>query len=344
MEVDISKKIKEKAYEAGYDLCGIIEAKSFKEFNEYIKVRTTKFPKSTHLYEKLYSLGEPLEKAEWAKSIIVCIRRYNKYKIPGNADKLFGKVYLADGRLSYSKEYSGKVSFEKFLEEQGMKVYGDGVTARWAAVKAGLGHFRKNNFIYTEFGSYVWIDTWMVDANMEYDKESVKTLNACPENCNKCIEACPTKALSGDLTMDRGACIAQLSFNSTDLPSEEIRKEMGTWIYGCDVCQDVCPINKNKWSEEEEFPRLEEISGVLSLEQILAMDEDTLINFLQPRFSYISEDRIWLWKCNALRAMANSGDNKYDKLIENACNDDNDKVRTMALWAMREVTKKGGLL
>ncbi|MBC8061638.1 MAG: epoxyqueuosine reductase [Clostridiaceae bacterium] len=336
MKDDISTKIKKKAYESGYDLCGIIEAKPFNEFNDHIKIRVEKFPKSTYLYESLYSLGEPLEKANWAKSIIVCIRRYNKYKIPQSLDKLFGKVYLFDGRLNYSKEYVEKNLFEDYLKEQGMKTYRDGVTARWAAVKAGLGHFRKNNFIYTEFGSYVWIDTWMVDVEMEYDKEYDKVIKDCPEKCNKCIESCPTKALSEDFTMDRGSCIAQLSFFSTDLPSEEIREKMGTWVYGCDVCQDVCPMNINRWSEEEEFPELNEISEIISLEKIFTMDENTLMNVLKPRFWYISEDRIWLWKCNTLRAMANTGDNKYSKLIKDACNDNNDKVRKMALWALKK--------
>lgn len=214
-----------------------------------------------------------------------------------------------------------------------MKTYSDGVSARWAAAKAGLGYFRKNNFIYTKFGSWVWIDTWIVDLEMEYDEEIDNKNGICPENCNKCIEACPTKALSGDYSMDRGACIAQLSFHSSELPSEEVREKMGTWVYGCDVCQDVCPINKNKWSEDEEFPELDKITELLSLEQILTMDENTLLNTLYPRFWYISKDRIWLWKCNALRAMANSGDIKYINLVKDYCSDKNENIRNMAIWA-----------
>lgn len=337
MKKDISIKIKEKAYVSGYDLCGIIEAKSFNEFNNYLKKRIEKFPKSAHLYEKLYSLGEPVEKADWAKSIIVCVRRYNKYKLPEDIDRLFGKVYLFDGRLSYSNEYSGKINFGNYLKEQGMRVYEDGVSARWAAVKAGLGQFRKNNFLYTEFGSFVWIDTWMVDVKLDYDNESVNKAVPCPENCNKCIKSCPTKALSEDFAMDRGACIAQLSFYSSELPTEEVREKMGTWVYGCDVCQDVCPMNANKWNEEEKFPEIDKISESLSLEQIFNMDENTVLDVLYPRFWYISKDRIWLWKCNVLRAMANSGDIKYIKLIKQACNDNNDKVRNMALWALEKL-------
>jgi epoxyqueuosine reductase len=132
MQEDVSIKIKKKAHELGYDLCGIIEANSFTEYSKYLNKRVEKFPNSTHLYRNLFSLAEPLEKADWGKSIIVGIRRYNKYKIPKDLDKLFGKVYLLDGRLPNSKEYSGNILFTKYLEEQGMKTCEDGVTARWA--------------------------------------------------------------------------------------------------------------------------------------------------------------------------------------------------------------------
>jgi len=339
MQEDFSTKIKKKAFELGYDLCGIIEANSFKEYSKYLNMRVEKFPSSTHLYKNLFNLAEPLEKADWGKSIIVCIRRYNKYKIPKNLSKFFGKVYLFDGRLPNSKEYFGNILFTEYLKEKGMKTYEDGITARWAAVKAGLGSFGKNNFVYTKFGSFVWIDTWIVDFKLKYDKENPSEMDSCPENCHKCIEACPTKALCEEYTMDRGSCIAQLSFFSSELPSKELRDRMGTWMYGCDVCQNVCPMNKGKWSEEEDFPGLDDMVSFLSLEQILTMDENTLLNIIYPRFSYISKDRIWLWKCNAIRAMVNSRDNRYYDLIKDACKDDNAKIKAMAISACKHWIK-----
>lgn len=181
-------------------------------------------------------MANPLEKAEWGKSIIVCIRRYNKYRIPQSLEKFFGKLFLFEGKLNYSEEYTRKYLFEQYLKELGMRIYKDGVPARWSAVKAGLGRFRKNNFLYTKFCSWVYIDTWIVDAEMEYDSESYE-LPACPENCRRCIDACPTKALADEYSMDLGICIAQLSFYSSELPSKEMIEKMGTWIYGCDVCK-----------------------------------------------------------------------------------------------------------
>lgn len=337
MEMDISEKIKQRAYELGYDMCGIIKAEEFTEYTQYLKLRVEKFPKSEELYKKLYDLSDPQKKAEWGKSVVVVVRRYNKYRIPKSLQKYYGKVYLFDGRLEHTREYKGKVLFEEYLKQLGMKTSQDGVTARWAAAKAGLGIFRKNNFIYTKFGSWVWIDTFIVDYEMKYDNPIVNEIQPCPENCRRCIDACPTKALSGEYSMDRGLCIAQLSFYSSELPSENIRESMGTWLYGCDICQEVCPMNKNKWDENEDFPELDKVIDLCESEKILEMDEETFRSIIYPRFWYISKDKLWLWKSSALRAMANSGEDKYFDLILSHCNDNDDRIKETAQWARKKL-------
>ena len=112
---------------------------------------------------------------------------------------------------------------------------------------------------------------------------------------------------------------------------------MGTWIYGCDVCQNVCPMNKNKWEEKEDFAGLSDVTQYLSLESIWKMGEKTFLEIIQPRFWYIGQDGLWIWKCNALRAMANSGDKKYHKYIKEAVKDRDHNIRNMALWACQKL-------
>jgi epoxyqueuosine reductase len=332
----ITADIKGKAYALGYDLCGVIPASSLKEYSIYLDKRIERFPKSRHLYEKLYDLGSPEKKEKWAKSIVVCVRRYNKYKIPPEIDKYFGKVYLFDGRTTYSEEHKSTVLFEEYLRNLGVAFFKDSTAARWAAVKAGLGQFGKNNFLYTPYGSWVWVDTWTLNVELEYDAPVTAT-QACPEKCSKCIDACPTRALSEPFAMDRGICVAQLSFYSSGLPSDHLRDQMGTWLYGCDVCQDVCPKNKHTWVEEREFPELDSIVHLLSLEKIAEMDENTFLERIQPRFWYIRKESIWLWKCNAIRAMANSHDAKYHTYIRRACREGEENVRSMASWACKKL-------
>jgi epoxyqueuosine reductase len=249
-------------------------------------------------------------------------------------DKHIGKAYLVDGRLKYSKEYSQRLEFEAYLDGLGLKTAYSIIPARLAAINAGLGHMGSNNFFYTKkFGSWVFIETWVIDAELEYDQPT-SSFN-CPEGCNKCIDACPTGALNKPFSMNRGKCIAQLTIGP-DLKSEELKTKMGTWVYGCDICQNVCPMNKHKWEEKEDFVDLSDVIQYLSLESLWKMDEKTFLEVIQPRFWYIGQDGLWIWKYNVLRAMANSGDKKYHEYIKEALEDRDHNIRNMAIWACQK--------
>ncbi len=331
----LEDRIKAKAKESGYAGCGIIAAESFGEFLTGLDTRSSLFPHSGPFYDRLRRLAEPKEGLEWAKSIIVCLRRYDRYKIPEGLDRFIGKVYLVDGRLSHSREYAESTAFERFLSELGFRTAPNAVPARWSAVRAGLGKFRNNNFVYTERGSWNWFDTWVVDKKLEYEKPAESARFACPEGCDKCVKACPTAALSAPLTMDATRCIAYLSFAPGSFPAENLRNQMGTWLYGCDVCQNVCPANAKTWQGNEDyFPEPWPLPDLLTLENLVSMDEETYRAKLQPRFWYIGEDAAGQWKCNALRAMANTDAPKYRNFFTAALENPDENVRKMAGWAL----------
>ena len=326
-----AQEIKRKALQLGYTACGVIPSVAFDEYSQHLEERVKAFPASRELYKPLYDLIRPPENS---RSIIVCTRRYNRYKIPDGLDGLIGKLYLFDSRISYAHEYRAKIEFEIYLKTRGMNISQGNMPVRWAAAKAGLGKFGRNNFIYSpEHGSYIWIDAWAVDMELEYDVAPENTLvSACNEKCHMCVKACPTKALSNGLSMDRGKCIAHISFYSTDIPKEDIRSQLGSWIYGCDACQDVCPLNKDKFMETEEFPLLSEFEEYLRPEDILNMNEDIYANVIYPRFWYAGKDGLWLWKCNALRSMINSGQDIYHHLIKQCCNNTDKRLSIIAKW------------
>ena len=332
---DLAIRIKEKAHELGFEFCGVTEASSFGEFLSNIEIRTKRFPQSKQLYDNIKKLAHPKQTIEWAKSIIVSVYRYGKYRIPGGIDRLVGKYYLADGRLDYSREYSISQQFERSLQELGLETFRGGVPFRWAAVRAGVGRFGKNNFIYTKYGSWVRLDAWVVDREMDYDQPSDTLI--CPENCTRCVDACPTGALSGPLMMDFGACVAHLNHGVYDVQPLEYRERMGSWLYGCDACQDACPLNQKVWEGRDSFPQLDEFSKVITLENLYQMDDESLMKMVHPKLWYIERDRIWLWRCNVLRAMANSGDENYVKYIRRACEDADDRIRNMAHWALDRI-------
>ncbi len=323
--------IKRKAIQLGYTACGIIPLSSFTEYVHYLDDRIKSFPESKKLYEPLYSLAK---KPEHGKSIIVCTLGYNKYRIPDSLNGMIGKAYLFDSRLSYSHEYRAKDEFETYIRSDGINILKWNVPARWAAAKAGLGKFGRNNFIYcAEHGSYIWIEAWVIDKELDYDEIAADiSLPECSEDCLLCVDSCPTNALVSSYSMDRGKCVAQLSFYAQDILTPELRTQMGSWLYGCDACQDACPINQNKPTYKEEFPLLTQFEKHLDLERIMEVDENTYINIINPRFWYISKDDLWLWKCNALRIMINRNDNKYHHLIKKHCHASDERLRELALW------------
>ena len=331
-----SAEIKRKALELGFLGCGIIPVNVFDEYAQSLDERVKSFPESKAFYDPLYNL---VNQPDNAKSIIVCTNRYNKYKVPGNLDRSIGKVYLFDSRISYTQEYRENSEFETYIKLLGMNVHTGGVPSRLAAAKAGLGKFGRNNFLYDqEHGSYIWINAWVVDKELEYDDIKNDTLHpSCDESCQKCVKSCPTKALSGSFSMDRGGCVAQLSCYAKDLMDENTMPEMGTWLYGCDACQDACPLNRDKFTETEDYPLLAMFEEYLKPERILEMDENTYKNILNPRFWYAGEDKLWLWKCNALRSMINSGEEKYHPLIKKACNDEDARIKKIAQWGLKRL-------
>ena len=336
-------EIKNKALELGYLACGIIPAIEFHEYTQHLDKRINKFPESKELYEPLYRLASP---AENAKSIIVCIQRYNRYKIPDCLEGLIGKCYLFDSRIPYSKEFRAKTEFEEHLKINRINFLESNIPDRLAAAKAGLGKIGANNFFYSpNHGSYVWIDKWVTDVQLDYDpiQENI-FLSEC-NNCQNCVRSCPTKALQGEFLMDRGKCITQfLSYPKEALyQGDTLKKETwldaGIWLYGCDSCQDACHLNKDKFIENEMFPLLADFTEYLKPENILEMDNATYLSIVNPRFWYVGKDGLWRWKCMALRSMINSGNIKYHGYIKKYCDDNDLRLREIAQWGLTKIEK-----
>ena len=332
----LSQKIKSKAKELGYTACGIIPASSFDEYASELDKRSELFPESKKLYDDFRDLSSP---PEGSKSIVVCTQRINRYKVPKDSEQFYGKMYLFDNRVSFTDEYRANKEFEFYLKMLGLNIIDGSIPDRWAGARAGIGAFGRNNFLYdAKHGSYIIINTWIVDKVLEYDvtPENIY-LSACNDGCHKCIEACPTKALSGKMLMDARKCICNAQFDENEALDTEIRELMGVWFYGCDACQDVCPINKNKFNEDNEYPLLSDCEEFMKPETVLSMDEETYKNVLNPRFWYAGEDYLWLWKCNALRVMINSGDSKYHTLIKESCESKDERIKEMAKWGCNKL-------
>lgn len=340
-----SRKLKEKAVEFGYTGCGIIDIPDYTFFLKEIDRRNVLFPHSAFFYEPLKKMASKREELNWAQSIVVALFRYdNVYTISPAVDRHIARLYVTDGRLPYSDEKKINERLTAFMtEELGLKAMPAThlLPAKWSAVWAGLGKFRNNNLIYTENGSWNALTLWLVDEHLTPEPPVEAPTFDCPPDCNRCIEACPTGALSAPFTLDPTHCASYLSYEAMyrlALPPEELRAKMGEMIYGCDICQKVCPKNAATWREgKKEFPNPHPLEDMITLEKLATLDQDTFMEKIRARFFYINENNRWQWQSNAIRAMANAGNREFEPYIVKALSDENENVRTMAAWALKRL-------
>jgi len=111
------------------------------------------------------------------------------------------------------------------------------------AVRAGLGWIGKNtNLINKKWGSFVFIGE--IISNLEVEPDTLQVKNACG-NCTRCIDACPTGAITKPYTIDANKCISYLTIENKNEIPEEFTGKFDGWVFGCDICQEVCPWNKS---------------------------------------------------------------------------------------------------
>lgn len=297
-----AQAIKEAARRAGYARCGITSAEAFGEFGAAIARRIRRFPEASGLYSAMRSRANPRARNPWARSIVVCARRYGKYEIPPGLAGRIGRAYLFDRRNPGCPDHAMPERMKAALVEMGLRVRRGGTPDRWAAARSGVARFGRNCFAYSEHGSWINIETWLVDAELPPDDPAMEPAR-CPPGCRACIDACPTGALVEPFVMRMDRCIAYLTYAAPEPIPADLWRRMGSWIYGCDRCQEVCPLNDGAWENLEKPAWLQAMAQSLQPEALAAMDERTYRRVVQPAFWYVSADNVSRWHANARRAL-----------------------------------------
>jgi epoxyqueuosine reductase len=206
------------------------------------------------------------------------------------------------------------------------------------ARRAGLGWFGKNTMLLNKrLGSYFFIGALLT--NLELACDAPHTISHCG-TCTACLDACPTHAFVAPGVLDARRCISYLTIEHRGDVPEELRRGLGNWLFGCDVCQEVCPWNRKAPPGAE--PALQERPELVELDliEILGLSEEEF----RRRFrgtALLRTKRSGLLR-NAALLLGNSGDATALPALRRALDDSERVVREAARWAIDQIERHRG--
>lgn len=241
--------IKQTAHQLGFSYCGIARAEKLDDDARRLETWLTQGMHSGMEYmENHFELRiDPRKLVPGAKSVITLLQNYyptqqQSTDAPHISKYAFGEDYHEVIRAKLK-------ALLVQLNEQIGEIHGRGfvdsapVLERSWAVKSGAGWIGKNgNLINKQSGSFYFIATLIVDIELAYDDPFAKDFCG---TCRKCIDACPTDAIQENKVVDGSKCISYFTIELKDaLIPAEMKGRFANWMFGCDVCQDVCPWNR----------------------------------------------------------------------------------------------------
>ncbi len=206
---------------------------------------------------------------------------------------------------------------------------------RDAAVRAGLGFRGKNTNLLTAIGSFVFLGALLTDLPLTFDEPVRKDCGTC----RLCVDACPTDALGTPYHLAAERCIAYLTIEHRGPIPDHLRRPIGDWVFGCDVCQEVCPYNASTkrrpdaWAEFEPRPA---VTSTPSLVRLLELDDEAFRAAFKGSPVKRTKRRGLLR--NAALALGNTGDgDTLPALQESMEGDPEPLVREAAAWAAVQI-------
>jgi len=264
----ISQAIKAEALRLGFADCGFSRAEALPEDAERLQdwLHEGRHARMGYMANHFEKRTDPSLLVEGATSVISLLYNYytDKKQIDPEAPVLSKYAYGKDYHFVLKEKMNLLFDFIKaqHYEVEG-RVFVDSapVLDRAWARKAGLGWIGKNsNLISRSAGSFVFIGEIILNLELEY--------NSIPENdfcgsCTRCIDACPTEAILDMRTLDAEKCISYQTIENKGEISQELSGKLTNRAFGCDICQDVCPWNRNAMPHlEPEFEPKAELLGM----------------------------------------------------------------------------------
>ena len=281
--------IKQQASELGFEACGVAKAEFLKEDSVFFSdwIQNGFHAEMKYLERNFEKRFNPQKMVEGCKSVVVVMMNYFPAEIqlaqrPKIAKYAYSKIdyhtvikeKLKELELRIIKKY-GNECFNS--EYQHLFVDSAPVLERRWAEKAGLGWIGRNKMvIHPHYGSHFFLGELFLNVELEYD---APIKDRCG-TCRKCIESCPTCALSVDSGLDSRKCISYQTIENKNEIDAGIQAKLSGYAFGCDICNDVCP-----WNKSRNKPHIN--NGLETLDEIVRWSTEDWENLSEETFSRV---------------------------------------------------------
>ena len=350
----LSGFVKEAAREAGFDLAGIAPVSDFPELRHFPQWIAAGHAGEMKYMEARNEEGE-LKRASlrsaipWARSVVVCAINYNtaepySTQQPDSArgwvsryawsrqdyhDAVLGRLREVERRLGASwAEEDTSIETRCYVDTGPL-------AERVYAKYAGVGWIGKNTCIINQkLGSWLFLGVIVTSLELAPDLPAPDRCGTC----TRCLDACPTNAFVAPYQLDSKRCISYLTIEKRGSIPEELRAGMGRQVFGCDICQDVCPWNRKAPATSGEEFRAREGLVNPALEWLAQISEEEFRE--KFRGSPVRRAKRSGVRRNAVIAMGNSGDAQFTSGLEELSRDHDPAVAEHARWALRRLNSE----
>ncbi len=346
----ITARIKRAALEAGFDLAGIAPVEDSPELAAYPAWIAAGHAGEMRYLEARDTQGR-LKRASihsfapWTRSVVVCALNYNTAQPRSTKAREPRRGWIS--RYAWTQEDYHDVVMRRLrrvetaIHEAGRecetRCYVDTgpVVERVYAKYAGIGWLGKNTcLINPQTGSWLFLGVILTSLELQADLPAPDRCGSC----RRCIEACPTEAFPGPYQLDASRCISYLTIEKRGAVPEPLRAGMGNQVFGCDICQDVCPWNRK--APVSATPELQARPELVNpaLDWLALMPEDEFRSVF--RGSPVKRAKHSGLRRNAVLAMGNSGDEAFIPILERLRSDPDQTLAEAAGWALSRLRRQ----
>lgn len=345
--------MKQAAQQAGFELAGIAPVRDFAELEYFPKwIAAGRAGEMQYMADRDDRGNLKRSKlqtvAPWAQSVIVCAMNYNTAQPYSTEMREFESGWIsryAWSRKDYHEALKRQLHVVEAKLHRGLAAQDGGapiqtrcyvdtgpLVERVYAKYAGIGWIGKNTCILNQkMGSWLFLGVILTSIELAPDLPAPDRCGTCA----RCIDACPTKALIAPYELDSNRCISYLTIEKRGVIPEELRGGTGRHVFGCDICQDVCPWNRK--APVTDVPEFQPREGLVNpaLDWLAQITEE---EFRQKfRGSPIRRAKRAGIRRNAVIAMGNSGNRKFLPVLEKLASGEDTVLAEHARWAANKL-------